>query len=128
MQPAQPSIAFIYLAGFPDTGLEIIAFYRQIIIIPRSPGFLKGCFLSLRIDAAVVHIISQQIGPAAQHTERLGFNIFRPGISSSVRGWLQPAAKLCGQIRISADVKGKLPALLSLQIGTDIFILFIGRK
>lgn len=38
----QPSEACANLAGFPDTGLEIIAFYRKIVGISGGSGFLKG--------------------------------------------------------------------------------------
>ena len=64
----QSSKACVDFSGFPNTGLEVIAFYRKIVIISGCPGFLKRTVFPVRIYSAMVHIVAQEIGTAAQHT------------------------------------------------------------
>ena len=96
----QPSEACADLAGFPDTGLEIIAFYRKIVGISGGSGFLKGAVFPIRIDAPVIHVVTQQIRPAPKHADGLCLDIFRRRPRPSVSGNLKSASQLRSEIRV----------------------------
>ena len=124
----QLSEAFVNLAGFPDAGLEVIALYRQIVVVAGGPGFLQSAVFSIRIDAAVVHVIAQQIGSSSQHTDGLGLDVLRRGPGPSVGGHLKAASQLRRQIRADGGIKGEACAVLPLQIRANVFILLVGGK
>ena len=124
----QLSEASVDLAGFPDAGLEVIALYRKVVVVAGGPGFLKGAVFSVRIDAAVIHVIAQQIGSASQHADGLGLNIFRRRPGPSVRGHLKASSQLRRQIGADGGIEGEACAVLPFQIRADVFILLIGGK
>ena len=128
MKLFQLSKACIDFSGFPDAGLKVITFYRKVIVVAGSPGFLKGAVFSIRIDAAVIHIIAKQVGSASQHTDGLSLDIPRRRPGPPVGGHLKAASQLRRQIRTDGRVKGEAGSILPFQIGTDIFVLLIGRK
>ena len=78
MQPFEPAKALVDLPRFPDASLKIIAFHRQIVGVARLSGFLQGAIFPIGIDAAVIHIISQQVCAPAQIAKSLSLAIHRP--------------------------------------------------
>ena len=63
----QSSKACVDFSGFPNTGLEVIAFYRKIVIISGCPGFLKRTVFPVRIYSAMVHLSLIHICSCAEH-------------------------------------------------------------
>ena len=96
---AQSIITFWRQTVFPQARLKIIAFHRKIIGIAGCLRLLQGGIFSVRIHAAVVHIIPDQICPCSQHADRLCLDIVRVRVGASVRRHLQSPTQFRRQVR-----------------------------
>ena len=118
--------AFPYLSVFSHRRVEIVIIFRQIIPGTCSLRFLQRTVFPLRIRSAVIHIISQQVGSAAELHQRHGTRITRGGHRPSVSGGLQSSSQLRCQVRI---VSIRCPCgLLFPKIASDIRIIPFRRE
>ena len=95
----QSVIAFRRQSVLPQAGLEIIAFHRKVIGIAGSFRLLQGGIFPVGIHAAVIHIISDQICPGSQHTDRLCLDVLRIRVGASMCRHLQSPSQFRRQVR-----------------------------
>ena len=118
----QSVIAFRRQSVLPQAGLEIIAFHRKVIGIAGSFRLLQGGIFPVGIHTAVIHIISDQICPGSQHTDRLCLDVLRIRVSTPVCRYLQSPSQLRCEIREFRGIKGKT-ALTLRKIRSNIGII-----
>ena len=128
IQPTEPSVVRASLPKLADGSLEVVGLDGDVEHIPVRGRFMEGGGFALGILPAVIHIVADPRGPAADLAKCERGAVARVKPAPAVVGDKHPAARFGGEIGILLTTRQILPALNRIHIAGDRLVDALGAE